>query len=86
MVGPFGEVLVMDWGIAKVLAASADSSPAAEERKAGSAANTDGLVRVPQKRLTAPSSGRRDTWLRSKRAAKLRGSTSAQIFFRWVQS
>ncbi len=48
MVGPFGEVLVMDWGIAKVLAASANSSPAAEERKAGSAANTDGLVRVPE--------------------------------------
>jgi serine/threonine protein kinase len=48
MVGPFGEVLVMDWGIAKVLAADADSPPLATERKECSAANTDGLVRVPE--------------------------------------
>lgn len=47
MVGPFGEVLVMDWGIAKVLAGSAKSAPNDGEVSASPAAATDFPLKAP---------------------------------------
>ncbi|MGC1686419.1 MAG: serine/threonine-protein kinase [Candidatus Acidiferrales bacterium] len=47
MVGPFGEVLVMDWGIAKVLASSAESSPINNEVSAIAAAVTGIPLKTP---------------------------------------
>ena len=54
MVGPFGEVLVMDWGVAKVLEEAAEPPAAAG---AGSASATS----------EGPCSGPRPTWLPSRR-------------------
>jgi serine/threonine protein kinase len=48
MVGPFGEVLVMDWGIAKVLAASTDSSSAITGTTERAAAVTKSAVKAPR--------------------------------------
>jgi eukaryotic-like serine/threonine-protein kinase len=47
MVGPFGEVLVIDWGIAKVLAASTDSSSTASGTTESAAAVTESAVKAP---------------------------------------
>ena len=47
MVGPFGEVLVMDWGVAKVLAGSAESSPIDSKVSASPADVTDIPLKTP---------------------------------------
>jgi len=46
MVGPFGEVLVMDWGIAKVLAGSAESPPAGGATE-GTFTDSESAVKAP---------------------------------------
>jgi serine/threonine protein kinase len=47
MVGPFGEVLVMDWGVAKVLAASTNSSSTASGTTESAAVVTKSAVKAP---------------------------------------
>ena len=77
MVGPFGEVLVMDWGLAKLL----DADIPAQRREV-----LRGIHRVPIPRIppTAWFSALPATWRRNRRAAKSwrwgRGPTS----IRWV--
>ena len=61
MVGPFGEVLVMDWGVAE--AAGGERQP----RRSGSAIAEPADRRAPR---TAPSSARPPTWRPSRRAAR----------------
>jgi serine/threonine protein kinase len=60
MVGPFGEVLVMDWGVAKILGAAADGDAGPESGVAGSgdrgADPADGDAR-PADRVAEPVDG-----------------------------
>ena len=67
MVGAFGEVLVLDWGVAKVLAApptTPESSPDPETTPESSV--------VARERHRARGSGRRGSWRRNRRAGTRR--------------
>lgn len=55
MVGEFGEVLVMDWGVAKMLDVTEVSNPISEENVAAESA-TDGIVDVSDSQLAPQSS------------------------------
>ena len=88
MVGAFGEVQVMDWGLAKVLArvGPADEESARLDRDTS-------IVRTVRHRLGYRAVRRRDrcsarrlTWRRSRRAGNLAWSTNAPMSSVWVRS
>ena len=84
MVGPFGEVLVMDWGVAKIL----HDVPNGSERQAPDDSELREKSRaapIHRRPLTERFSARRATWPPSRRAAKWIGSTRARIFIRWAR-
>ena len=77
MVGSFGEVQVMDWGLAKVLPRGgvADDEGAGRVRH-DTVIRTGGPTRTPSARRRARSWARPPTCRRSRRAARSIGSTS----------
>jgi serine/threonine protein kinase len=91
MVGKFGEVQVMDWGLAKVLPegeVTADGEPARKRRpagdgtvirdpRAGRADTPRGRVARPPRPRPGACSGPRRTWPRSRPAGRWTGWTSA---------
>ena len=68
MVGAFGEVLVLDWGVAKVLGSSEsdDASPTRRDARPWRPEESA----LPVRRSTARCWARRATWLPSRRAAR----------------
>ena len=76
MVGGFGEVQVMDWGLAKVLdrGGVADDAPGRPTRGRRRTARSG--CGEPTRRGPAPCSGRRPTWPPSRPAARSTRSTS----------
>ena len=75
MVGAFGEVQVMDWGLAKVL--TVPTRPGAGRgRRRGDRPDSRTSAVAARDRRPGPSSARRRTWPRSRPAARRTGWTS----------
>ena len=74
MVGRFGEVLVMDWGLAK----ASDAEDASHENPQG-ARKAFRLATLRTAQCLEP----RDSWRRSRHAVKLPRLGSARTFIRW---
>ncbi|MBK8697929.1 MAG: serine/threonine protein kinase [Deltaproteobacteria bacterium] len=77
MVGPYGEVMLMDWGLARPVRGAEVVFP--DEVPGG----RRGLGRRACRRSTGPSWGRRTTCLRSRRAERPTASTSAATCTAW---
>ena len=86
MVGTFGEVQVMDWGLAKVLT----QGGIADEARSPDAQKTQYELSLVRRIATRRRSGacweRRRTWRRNRRGARWGGWTSGPTFFRWGRS
>ncbi len=89
MVGSFGEVQVMDWGLAKVLPRGC----VVDDEKAGQDDRRETVIATASSGSDAPACrgpgrrwGRRRTWRRSRRGARGTGWTSGPTCSRWARS
>ncbi len=88
MVGSFGEVQVMDWGLAKVLprGGAMPTPRPVWSITTGQSSPRIAVIRMPSGRLPAACWARRLTWRRSKPAGRSTGWTSGPTCSRWARS
>ncbi len=86
MVGSFGEVQVMDWGLAKVLGAASADDGRAPEGRGRRPWRRRGAARRRTRRAPARCWARRGTCRRSRRRARWRRWTSGPTSSRWAPS
>jgi hypothetical protein len=87
MVGGFGEVQIMDWGLAKVLPRGGLLTRDKPRHRPGSASSRrSGAARTPMPRRSAACWARPPTWLLSRRGARSPKSTSGPTSSGWGRS
>lgn len=80
MVGEFGEVLVMDWGLAKLLRSDGEPDVPATSDSSSAIPHPPFLIHHSAAHSTAPSSAPRSTCPRSRPGVRWKTSTNGPIF------